>query len=295
MQLSFLAISNSYIVDLLRLANRIFFNFLNKALSVASSYVTGDAEYNSVIIAATKAIDNAGTSISASLMVMCFVMGLMKSATNFQELKRPEYLVSSLLRLVLASWLVGNAYTITRDIYRFCQGFGDRLIYTFQWHSGVSYRPSSVDPELEDAIMDLSFTEGLPVFALALVASVIMVVLGMVIVFVTLGRIWRLVIIMCFSPIAFSCLAGEPTQGVCRSWFKTLVACSLEIIVIFLAFRLYLVAAAGGNSFLISGRGVNASSAVGKALLWIVQTTMYQLLLCGTIKGADRITQQVIG
>lgn len=290
-----LAISNEYIVDMLRLANKLFYKFLDKALAVASSYVTNNGEYSSVIQAATKAIDSAGTSISASLMVMCFVMGLMKTATNFQELKRPEFLISALLRLSLTSWLVGNAYPLTRDIYRFCQGFGDRLIYAFGWYHGVSYRVNYVDPDLEAAIMKLSFSEGLPVFALSLVASVIMVVLGMVIVFVTLGRMWRLVIIMCFSPIAFSCLAGEPTQGVCRSWFKTLCACSLEVIVIFLAFRLYLVSAASGNLFALEGGGMHATSAVGMALLWIVKITMYQLLLCGTIKGADRVTQQIIG
>lgn len=287
-------ISNEYIVDLLRLANKLFYNFLNNALEVASTYVTSDKEYNAVLMAATRAIDNAGISISASLLVMFFVMGIMKSATNFQELRKPEFMVSALLRLILASWLVSNAYEITKDIYRICQGFGDRLIYDFGWSSGVSYRIPYVDPDMEDAIMDLSFSEGLPVFALALVASVIMVVLGMVIVFVTMGRAWRLVIIMCFSPIAFSSLAGEPSQGICRSWLKTFVACGLEIIVIFMAFRLYLVCAAGGNTFFI-GKGLTSNSAVGRTLLWLVQVTMYQLLLCGTIKGADRVTQQIIG
>lgn len=290
-----LTISNEYIVDLLRLSTKLFYSFLDKALSIASSYVTNDSGYNLVVKTAIKAIDSAGASISASLMVMCFVMGILKTAMNLQELKRPEFLLSALLRLVLTTWLVGNAYAVTKDIYRFFQGFGDRLITAFGWGDGVSYHVEYINPSLENAIMNLDFSEGLPVFALSLVASVIMVVLGMVIVFVTLGRIWRLVIIMCFSPIAFSCLAGEPTQGVCRSWFKTLVAASLEVVVIFLAFKLYLVAAASGNLFGLSGRETAATTAVGMTLLWIVKLTMYQLLLCGTIKGADRITQQILG
>ncbi len=61
-----------------------------------------------------------------------------------------------------------------------------------------------------------------------------------------------------------------------------------EVIVFFIAFRLY---QALGDSSTISGYGWTV---VGDILYELTKMILYQLVLCGMIKGADRITERVI-
>ncbi len=281
--------SNDYIVDIGNVSSDMFNRLVEKAISIATEYIGDTAAYNNVVRQVIHAFAGTAEGVAYSLVVVFFLIGVLKNCISFQDLKRPETVFGLFLRLTFAVWLVDNAYAISTDIYKICQGLGDKLLYAFGW-SGASYNIAGgyFDSDMEEAVMELSFNEGLPVFAIVLIGAMLSIVLGVVILYTIIGRLWRIATILCFSPLCFAAFAGEPSQSFTRNYLKVLIAYSLEVIVFFIAFRLY---QALGDSSTISGYGWTV---VGDILYELTKMILYQLVLCGMIKGADRITERVI-
>ncbi|MDO4318680.1 MAG: hypothetical protein Q4C48_10830 [Lachnospiraceae bacterium] len=280
---------NEFILDLIDSGVGIFNELCEKAIYLASRYLGDLPGYDNVVRAVIGAFAGTAKGAAYSLIVLFFLIGILKSCTNLQELRRPEYLYGALLRLAIATWLVKHAYTIAMDIYRICQGLGDALLYAFGWdNQRINISGGYLNEDMEEAILDASWKEALPLFAIALIAAILSIVIGAVILFTVLGRSWRIAILLGLSPLCWAGLAGEPTQGFTRGHLKALIACGLEVVVFFMAFRLYQYVLTyellGGDGWTIAG-----------ALLWrMTEAILCQLILCGIIKGADRITEKVI-
>ncbi len=280
---------NEFILDLVDSGVGIFNELCEKAIYLATRYLSDLPGYDNVVRSVIGAFAGTAKSAAFSLIVLFFLIGILKSCTNFQELRRPEYLFGVLLRLAFATWLVDNTYQIAMDIYRVCQGLGDTLLYAFGWdNQRINISGGYLSEEMEESILDAGWKEALPLFAIALIAAVLSIVIGAVILFTVLGRLWRVAILLGLAPLMFAGLAGEPTQSFTRSYLKALIACGLEVVVFLIAFRLYQSVL---TYELLAGDGWT----IAGSLVWtMTEAILYQLILCGVIKGADRITEKVI-
>jgi len=103
------------------------------------------------------------------------------------------------------------------------------------------------------------------------------------------GRFFKLYIYTAIAPVPLSTFAGEPSQGVGKSFIKSYCAVCLEGAIIVLACVIF-------SLFASSPPAVNAdAAAVTQVWTYVGELCFNLLVLVGTVKMADRIVRELMG
>ena len=106
-----------------------------------------------------KDIHGALLAIGLALLVLFFVFGIVKSFTNFQEIKRPEQAIKLFIRFIIARTLVVYGMEFMVAIFDIVQG----IISSISRTVGLGMINDTVLPqEIIDAINSCGFLESIP-------------------------------------------------------------------------------------------------------------------------------------
>lgn len=231
-------------------------------------------------------IHGALQAIGLSLLVLFFLWGLIRTCTNWQDIKRPEHAFKLFLRFIIARGLVMYGMELMTGIFEIGQG----VISTITKTVGLGIAKSTVIPqEIIDAVNNTGFLESIPLWAITLLGSIFITILSFIMILTIYGRFFKIYMYTAISPIPLAAAAGESTQNTAFTFIKSYVGVCLEGAIILLSCVIF-------SAFASSAPAIDTSaSAVSMIWSYIGELIFNMLVLVGTIKMSDRIVKEMMG
>lgn len=268
---------------------------LNKALGTWSHYLaliwdlltTSPAEFKDGAIWTIMVNIHSGIKgIAYGLLVLFFVVGVMKTTTNFSELKRPEQALKLFLRFAIAKGVVTYSMDLMQAIFRIIQG----IMHQIYASSGTVFDGNLELPNaLRDKIYSVGFFDSIPLWLVSLIGALLVAVLSCVILLTVYSRFFKLYMYTAIAPVPMASLAGEGTTNIGRQFINGYAGVCLQGAIIILACIIYSVFA---TSLPTVDASASATSAVWSYLLELIVNL---LVLVGAIRMSDRIIHEMIG
>ena len=231
-------------------------------------------------------IHGALQAIGLSLLVLFFLWGLIRTCTNWQDIKRPEHAFKLFLRFIIARGLVMYGMELMTGIFEIVQG----VISTITRTVGLGTAESTVIPqEIIDAVNNTGFLESIPLWAVTLLGSIFITILSFIMILTVYGRFFKIYMYTAISPIPLAATAGESTQNTAFTFIKSYAGVCLEGAIILLPCVIF-------SAFASSAPAIDTSaSAVSMIWSYIGELIFNMLVLVGTIKMSDRIVKEMMG
>lgn len=231
-------------------------------------------------------IHGALQAIGLSLLVLFFLWGLIRTCTNWQDIKRPEHAFKLFLRFIVARGLVMYGMELMTGIFEIVQG----VISTITRTVGLGTAESTVIPqEIIDAVNNTGFLESIPLWAVTLLGSIFITILSFIMILTVYGRFFKIYMYTAISPIPLAAAAGESTQNTAFTFIKSYAGVCLEGAIILLSCVIF-------SAFASSSPAIDTSaSAVSMIWSYIGELIFNMLVLVGTIKMSDRIVKEMMG
>ncbi len=231
-------------------------------------------------------IHGALQAIGLSLLVLFFLWGLIRTCTNWQDIKRPEHAFKLFLRFIIARSLVMYGMELMTGIFEIVQG----VISTITRTVGLGTAESTVIPqEIIDAVNNTGFLESIPLWAVTLLGSIFITILSFIMILTVYGRFFKIYMYTAISPIPLAAAAGESTQNTAFTFIKSYAGVCLEGAIILLSCVIF-------SAFASSAPAIDTSaSAVSMIWSYIGELIFNMLVLVGTIKMSDRIVKEMMG
>lgn len=233
-----------------------------------------------------QSIHGALVAVSLALVVLFFVVGVLKTCTSFNEIKRPEQAFKLFIRFAVARALVVYGMDLMINIFEIVQGIIASIMNTV----GVGTATGTTLPqEIIDAIDDVGFLGSIPLWAVTLLGGIFITVLSFVLILTVYGRFFKLYMYTAISPIPLSSWAGEGTQNISVTFIKSYMGVCLEGAIIVLACIIF-------SSFAASPPVIDIeASAVSMVWSYVGELVFNMLILVGTVKMSDRIVKDMMG
>lgn len=231
-------------------------------------------------------IHGALLAIGVALLVLFFVFGIVKSVTNFQEVKRPEQAIKLFIRFAIARGLVVYGMELMIAIFDIVQGIIVQITRTV----GLGSANQTILPqEIIDAVNNCGFLESIPLWAVTLLGGIFITILSFIMILTVYGRFFKIYMYTAISPIPLSAAAGESTQNIAYTFIKSFAGVCLEGTMIVLACVIY-------SAFASAPPVVDTTvSAVSMVCSYIGEICFNMLVLVGTVKMSDRLVKEMMG
>ena len=233
-----------------------------------------------------KSIYGSMQAIGLALLVLFFVVGMLKTCGSIEEVKKPEKAFKLFIRFAIAKTVVTYGMDLMLAIFNIVQGVISNIMTT----AGITGSTNSVLPQGNiTAIESCGFFESIPLWAITIIGSLVVMVLSFIMIMTVYGRFFKLYLYTAIAPIPLSSFAGEPTQNIGRSFLKSYTAVCLEGAIIILSCIIF--------SLFASSPPVVDSSATAVTQVWkyLGELIFNMLVLVGTVKLSDRIVHEMMG
>jgi len=231
-------------------------------------------------------IHGALLAIGVALLVLFFVFGVVKSFTNFNEIKRPEQAIKLFIRFAIARGLVVYGMELMIAVFDIVQGIIIQISNTV----GLGTASQTALPqEIIEAVNNSGYLESIPLWAVTLLGGIFITILSFVMILTVYGRFFKLYMYTAISPIPLSAAAGESTQNVAYTFLKSYAGVCLEGAIIVLACIIY-------SAFASSPPVVDTTaSAISMVWSYVGELIFNMLVLVGTVKMSDRLVKEMMG
>ena len=230
-------------------------------------------------------INGALQAVGLALLVLFFVVGVVRTCTNFSELKRPEQALKLFLRFAIAKGIVTYGLDLMLAVFRIIQGIVTTIM------SKTSFQASSMalPQEIIDAVNNCGFFESIPLWAVTILGGLFVTVLSFILILTVYGRFFKLYMYTAIAPVPLSSFAGETTQNIGKSFLKSYIAVCLDGAIIVLACIIF--------SEFATSPPVVAAGAEPVNMVWkyVGELIFNMLVLVGTIRLSDRIVREMMG
>lgn len=222
-------------------------------------------------------VTSAFSLLGASLVVLFWIIGFCNESMDIKHEMRAETVMRSVLKLLIASFLVTNTMYLLRIVFSIPDAFGI---------SGLGYVKDLSTNDIKDQILKLNTGEALGVMVLGMLYLVSQLMCGILIIYQAYTRFFKIIIVMPYGYIAGSTVAGNSViNHTAVAFYKYALSVSFEAVTMMLAIKLYVVVV-NNNAFDLLDIGVAGS---------IIQLMLMSFILVGVVHSASTITQRTLG
>ena len=231
-------------------------------------------------------INGAVQASGLALVVLCFVVGVVRTCGSFTDVKKPEHALKLFIRFAIAKGVITYGLELMLALFDIVQG----TISTIMTSAGFGTPNQTTLPaEMVTTIESCGFFESIPLWAVTLIGGLFITVLSFIMIMTVYGRFFKLYMYTALAPIPLSTFAGEPSQNVGKSFIKSYCAVLLEGAVIVLACIIF-------SLFASTPPVVNPdAAAVTQVWAYIGELVFNMLVLVGAVKMSDRIIREMMG
>lgn len=223
-------------------------------------------------------------AVGSSLVVLFFVIGFCSESIDVKEEMRLEKILTLLVRLGLAEFMVANNVTIMKSIF---QVVGN-LVQLLSLGNGVHLRMTR---EAAEVIGSLGFCESILMLILTTVLSLVILVCGFFLIYTVYFRFLKILIVVPLGSIAYSTMSGNHMiTHTAVTYTKYFLSIVFEAVTMALAIIVC-------NSMLNAGLPIiqGEFSAWAATLLYLCELTFAIALTVGSVKGAQSLTSKALG
>ena len=226
-------------------------------------------------------------AIAFALLVLFFVISVVKTTTNFSELKRPKQALKLFLRFVIANVVMTYSMDLMLAIYRIIQGV---VVQIAGSASNIVTGGITVPDAIQSKVMECGFLDSIPLWIVALISSLLVTVLSIVLILTVYSRFFSLYMYTAIAPVPLSTFAGEGTSAVGKQFLKSYAGVCLRGAIVIIGCIIYSVFAASPPE-----AGDTSYSAVQLVWNYMGSLILNMLILVGAVKMADRTVKEMIG
>ena len=226
-------------------------------------------------------------AIAYALLVLFFIIGVVKTTTNFAEIKRPEQALKLFLRFVVAKAVVTYSMDLMLAVFKIVQG----IITQISGNVGNVLTTGVTLPDIiQEKVLECGFFDSIPLWIVALIGSLMVTVLSFVMLLTVYSRFFSLYMYTAIAPIPLSTFAGEGTSRVGTQFLKSYTGVCLQGAIILIACIIYSVFAA-------SPPVVTDTSLSATQMVWnyLAELIFNLLVLVGAVKMSERVVKEMIG
>ena len=231
-------------------------------------------------------INGALRAIAYALLALFFVVGMMKTAGTFSEMKRPEAVFKLFIRFALTKAAISHCMELLNTICSVIQGAVSTIISA----SGITESsPVALPDEMATVIEDVGLLESIPLWAVTLLGSLLIWVLSLIMILTVYSRFFRLYMATAIAPIPLSSFAGEPSSSIGKAFLKSYAAICLEGCIVVLACVIF-------SSFASTPPVIDDTLAPA-TIVWnyVGEIIFNMLVLVGTIKMSSQVVRELMG
>lgn len=275
--------TGNWIIDILNYS----LNFWSDALRTIWDLLTtspqnlrGGAVWNVI-----SSIQGGLKGIAYALLVLFFLVGVVRTTTNFAEIKRPEVALKLFIRFAVAKAVVTYSMDLMNGIYKIVAGILSKI---GTQASSLLTEGARVPDVIQQKIQEASFLDSIPLWIVSLIGALLITVLSFVMILTVYSRFFKLYMYTAVAPIPLSSFAGEGTSQVGRQFLKSYAGVCLQGAVILIACIIFSVLADTPTT-------VSSGDATTMIWSWLLQTIFFFLVLVGAVKMSDRVVKEMIG
>lgn len=233
-------------------------------------------------------INGALQVIGISLLVVFFLMGIVKTTTNFKDLHHWQNSIALFIRFILAKSVITYGLPLILWIMSFVQGIISKILQVAHIGSGTGVAtqlPAEVIAEMEGA----GLLSSIGIFTVTLLGWAVITILSFAMILTVYGRFFKLYMYAAVSPLPLATFAGEPTQRIGFSFTKSFVGVAMQGAIIVVCCIIF-------SAFASTAPEMDPSAS-GVSLVWdyLGETIFNMLILFGTIKGSDMVVRNMMG
>ena len=228
---------------------------------------------------------------SFALLVLFTLMGILKSASAFSDMKRPEVVVKVFMRFIIAKGLITYGAAFMLKVFEILQAVLQEIN---QYGTGFTHAklPEIVNEALEAPGL-FEVVDKAIMGIVGLLSWIVILIVALTILITVYARFFKLYMYTGLSPILLSTLGGEPTQSIGIGFLKSYAAVCLEGSIITIGCIIY---ARIAETVPVTTYDLDDSwGAVLTVLEYVVYFVLYALVLVASVKGADRIAKEMMG
>ena len=286
-------IAANWVSDLLQTAVDIWNNYIIRAFNILLDDPLTDGQWY-MVWNVIRSILNALSGLGIGILTVCFLAGLIKQFSSWQDIRGADQLVPLFIRFIIAFYITSNAAQILPKMI----DFGRHLAAFFV--KGTVDGTTRLGEGGVDALMitwpeevittvekNLSLWDKIPLLIAAIVAIVAFFVIAISILLTIYGRLFELFMHMAFAPIFLPTLASQGTERIGWAYLRSFFGICLRAAVIGLAFVVF-------AQIWRAPEGVSGNDA---AMVWnaIAERAFYMLLLSVTVKSSDQVIGKMMG
>ena len=226
-------------------------------------------------------------AIGTALLVLFFTVGVIKTCGSFAELKRPETAVKAFIRFAIAKALIDNGLKLMVNFVTIVQSIIKKITASSSIGTALEF---SIPSEVQSKFESIGILDGaIPVWAVCFIAHIAFIVIAIVLLLTVYGRFFRIYMYTAIAPIPLSTMAGQPTEGIAKSFLKSYAGVCMQGVVIVLACIIF-TAYAGSMPQIDPSK-----DAIAMVWTYVTEVLFNLLVLLGLVKGSDRIIHDMMG
>lgn len=262
----------------------------NTLKDLSTLLVSTDAE-SATVWNVMREISNSFSAIGATVLIICFLIGVIGSSGTLLDTRRPEHVVKLFFRFLLARFAITQAPNIMLTIFNWSKEIAGTAA-----KAGLTFTETmSIPEEVETACEGISYLQSILIITLCLIGMLVVIVLSIMIILTVYGRIFKIYIYTAISPIPLASFGSISTSRVGKSFLRSYIGICMEAVMMILVCIVFIniFNDQNGISFhIFSSGGEDAMSIIRD---WLIKVIFYELLLFTMIKGTDRIVREMMG
>ena len=231
-------------------------------------------------------INGAMQAVGYGLLILFFCMGIFRSAVNFRDFRRPEFVFRHFIYFVAAKAAITYGLELMQAVFTICAGIANEAI---GYLGGTAGAAATLPQEIIQAIEDAGFWETIPLWMLSLIGTGAVTLLSFVLILVIYGRFFRIYLYTAMSPLALATFGGEATMSTGKAFLKSYAGVCLSGVMIILACIIFTAMASTGTPAIEGGSPV--------VMVWnyIKETAFNMAMLTILIFTSNSVVKEMFG
>ncbi len=225
--------------------------------------------------------------IAVGIMTIIICYDLITACADKNNMK--DFDVGVFFRFIVKAWVaiffINNIFTITGGIFEIGSAVAEKALTTL-FSKGFEFKDIMSSTDFDDMLSKCSLTDLMLTWALSVSAYTITLIMTVIVMLVTAGRMIEILVYFCAAPIPFATMTNREWNSVGFSFLKNIFALALQAFFIVIILAIYVILFNTNMTNPADFGGLTAS-----LLSWIC----YSIICCFMLMKTGSISKSICG
>lgn len=225
--------------------------------------------------------------IAVGIMTIIICYDLITACADRNNMK--DFDIGVFFRFIVKAWVaiffINNIFTITGGIFEIGSAVADKALVQF-FDENTAFQEVMTSTDFESMLSECSLADLMLTWALSISAYTITLIMTIIVMLVTAGRMIEILVYFCAAPIPFATMTNKEWNNIGFSFLKNLFALALQAFFIVIILAIYVI--------LFNTNMTNPADfggLTGSLLSWIC----YSIICCFMLMKTGSISKSICG